>query len=149
MDAPRVFLICVNKLVCEAVNILLRREGMVLLGMETDPETALRRVKSLDPDIVLVEGLDTDDAGDSTSIAVSWSDSAERKNRKDKADANLMTALFEMAYKSKHLRIIQLCLPNEELRIYHQEHRRFLNTHDLVAAIQAAVQVKQATEPHR
>ena len=142
MDAPRVFLICVNMLVCEAVNVLLRREGMVLLGMETDPDAALTRVKSLDPDIVLVEGLGTDYSDDSSPVSSLSPDSIERKSRKDKADSNLMTALFEMAYKSKHLRIIQLCLPNEELRIYHQEHRRFLNTHDLVAAIQSAVQVK-------
>lgn len=145
MDAPRVFLICVNKLVCEAVNVLLRREGMVLLGMETDPDAALVRVKSLDPDIVLVEGLGTDNSDDSALATLPTSDSIERKNRKDKQDkveTNLMAALLEMAYKRQHLRIIQLCLPNEELRIYHQEHRRFLNTHDLVAAIQSAVQIK-------
>ncbi|MBI5031150.1 MAG: hypothetical protein HZB51_11530 [Chloroflexi bacterium] len=142
MDAPRVFLICVNKLVCEAVNVLLCREGMVLLGMETDPDAALNRVKSLDPDIVLVEGLGTDYSGESTLVSPLSSELLERKNRQDKADSNLMTALLEMTYKRRHLRIIQLCLPNEELRIYHQELRRFLNTHDLVAAIQSAVQIK-------
>ncbi len=141
MDTPRVFLICVNKLVCEAVNVLLRREGMVLLGMETDPDTALSRVNALDPDIVLVEGLGTEYSDDSSPLPVMSSTNAH-KNRRDKAESNFMSALLGMAYKRQHLRIIQLCLPNEELRIYHQENRRFSNTHDLVTAIQSAVQVK-------
>ena len=50
------FLICVNQLVCEAVNALLSREGIDLLGMETDAESGLAQVRALDPDIVLVEG---------------------------------------------------------------------------------------------
>jgi hypothetical protein len=141
MDAPRVFLICVNQLVCEAVNVLLRREGMVLLGMETDPEAALSRVNALDPDIVVVEGLGGADSDELSLLPtmLSTPNARERKNRQDKAESNLMAALLGMAYKRQHLRIIQLCLPNEELRIYHQEQRRFSNTHDLVTAIQSAV----------
>lgn len=113
MGSPRVFLICVNRLVCEAVNVVLRREGMDLLGMETDPETALAQVRALNPDIVLVEG-----DGNGT-------------------EASLMTALAQVAFENENLRVIWLCLTDAELRIYHQEQRRFANTQDLVAAIRA------------
>ena len=113
MGSPRVFLICVNRLVCEAVNVVLRREGMDLLGMETDPEMALAQVRALNPDIVLVEG-----DGNGT-------------------EASLMTALAQVAFENENLRVIRLCLTDAELRIYHQEQRRFANTQDLVAAIRA------------
>ncbi len=112
MDRPRVFLICVNRLVCEAVNVLLRREGIELLGMETDPEAALAQVRALRPDIVLVEGDDANSGAD-------W------------------TALARLVYEDGNLRVIRLSLLAERLRIYHQEQRRLVNTQDLVAAIRA------------
>lgn len=112
MDPPRVFLICVNRLVCEAVNVLLRREGIELLGMETDPEAALEQIRALRPDIVLVEG---DDANSEVGL----------------------TALARLVYENGNLRVIRLSLLAEQLRIYHQEQRRLLNTQDLLAAIRA------------
>jgi DNA-binding NarL/FixJ family response regulator len=116
MDRPRVFLICVNQLVCEAVNALLSREGIDLLGMETDAESGLAQVRALDPDIVLVEG-----------------DGA-------KIEITLMAALARLTHEREKLQIIRLSLPNEVLHIYHQEQRRFMDTHDLVAAIRSSVQ---------
>ena len=56
MDPPRVFLIYVNRLVSEVVNVLLSREGIRLIGMETDPDLAVRLISGLLPDIVLVVG---------------------------------------------------------------------------------------------
>lgn len=113
MNPPRVFLICINRLVCEAVHVLLRREGIELLGMETDPDTALERVYALQPDIVLVEGDDTVPEG------------------------RLMPQLARLAYETADLRVIRLSLVGEQLCIYRREQRPLLNTQDLVAAIRA------------
>src|SRR5512136_1376353 len=109
MDKPRVFLICVNRLVCEAVNVLLRREGIELLGVETDIESGLVQVRAFDPDIVLVEG-------DSVQI-----------------ETRLMSELARLSYEREKLQIIRLSLANLALHIYHQEQRRFMDTGDLVA----------------
>ncbi len=111
MDRPRVFLICVNQLVCEAVNVLLSREGMELLGMETDPDLALAQISTLEPDVVLVE---SDGNG---------------------ADAGLMARLTSLVCEQEHLRVIRLCLNDGQLQIYHQERRRLVNTQDLIKAI--------------
>ncbi len=111
MDRPRVFLICTNQLVCEAVNVLLRREGIDLVGMETDIPVALTNIRKLHPDVVLVEG-------DGNPTAMS-----------------LMSSLAQLAYEDERLRVIRLCLTDEALHIYHQEQRRLVNTQDLVAAI--------------
>jgi DNA-binding NarL/FixJ family response regulator len=116
MNRPRVFLICVNRLVCEAVNALLRREGIELLGVETDIESGLAKVRALDPDIVLVEG-------DGAQI-----------------EATLMTELAHLTYERQKLQIIRLSLSSLVLHIYHQEQRRFMDTHDLVSAIRSAVE---------
>ncbi len=117
MHGPRVYLVCVNRLVCEAVKALLSREGIELLGMETDMDIALAQVRALDPDIVLVEG----DGG--------------------KIESTLMSELTRLAYEKEKLRIIRLNLPQEVLRIYYQEQRRFMDTHDLVAAIRSSAQI--------
>ena len=111
MSGPRVFLISVNQLVCEAVNALLRREGIELLGMETDPDLALAQICRLDPDVVLVEGNGTG------------------------KDARLMTNLAQLVYERKDLHVIRLCLNDGQLQIYHQQQRRLVDTKDLVSAI--------------
>ncbi len=114
MDPPRVYLICVNRLVCEAVNVLLRREGMVLLGMETDPDLALAQVCALNPNVILVEG---NGAG---------------------TDAALMSRLAPLVYERKNLCVIRLSMSDGELHIYHQEQRRLATTQDLIQAIRSA-----------
>jgi len=139
MDPPRVFLICVNQLVCEAVNVLLRREGIVLLGMETDPKVGLDRVRTLNPDIVLVEGF----SPHPETLGQAGSTKQRKASRKGNGKMNpsgskLMSALARLVYEKENLRIIRLSLPDEDLLIYRQEHRRFINTHDLVAAIRSA-----------
>ncbi len=111
MEAPRVFLICVNRLVCEAVKMLLFKEGIDLLGMETDPETALLRIRALKPNVILVEG-----------------DGAE-------GDSSLMSAVTQLVCENEQMRVIRLSLTQQELNIYRQEQRQFVNTQDLVAAI--------------
>ena len=113
MDPPRVFLICVNRLVCEAVNVLLCREGFVLIGMETDPDNALAQIRALNPDIVVVEG-------DDASPEPRW-----------------LSALMQIEYEQANIRIIRLNITNEQVHIYHQEQRRLVNTQDLVAAMRA------------
>ena len=115
MDSPRVFLVCLNRLVCEAVNVLLRREGFALIGMETDPDNALDQIRALNPDIVLVED-------DGANLAMNW-----------------LSSLMQLAYEQTNLRIIRLSLTDEEMHIYHQEQRKLVNTQDLVAAIRAVV----------
>ncbi len=138
MDSPSVFLICVNRLVCEAVNVLLSREGIKLLGMETDPQTALAQVRALRPDIVVVEGVGKRPAG----LLQGWgAEPPLADGNGANVEAGVMSALAQLAYERANLRIIQLSLPDEELRIFHQEQRRFLNTYDLVAAIRSAIQV--------
>jgi DNA-binding NarL/FixJ family response regulator len=111
MDPPRVYFICVNRLVCEAVNVLLLREGIVLLGMETDPEVALEQARSLKPDIVLIEG------------------------NGNGSDASLMTRLAQLVYENENLRVIRLSLTDGQVHIYHQEQRQLITTQDLIAAI--------------
>ncbi len=111
MTRPRVYLISVNQLVCEAVNALLRREGIELLGMETDPDLALAQVCKLDPDVVLVEA---------------------NGNGKD---ARLMSNLAQLVYERKNLHVIRLCFNDGELQIYHQQQRRLVDVKDLVAAV--------------
>ncbi len=115
MDPPRVFLIYMNRLVCEAMDVLLRREGIELLGMEADCAAALARVRRLTPDVVLVE-----EDGAATRV-------------------NLLSDLARLAYEQENLRIIRLSLTAEALHIYHQEQRRLVNTQDLVSAIRAAI----------
>ncbi len=63
MNSPRVYLVGANRLVCEAVNALLRREGIELVGMETDSDLALAQVSALEPNVVLVESDGKSDAG--------------------------------------------------------------------------------------
>ncbi len=113
MDPPRVFLVYVNRLVCEAVNVLLSREGIRLIGMETDPDLALRLVTGLLPDVVLVEG---NGAG---------------------TDAGLMSRLAAMVYEHENLRIIRLSITDGQVHIYHQEQRRLVTTQDLIQAVRA------------
>ncbi|MBI4786832.1 MAG: hypothetical protein HY782_07285 [Chloroflexi bacterium] len=115
MDPPRVFLICVNRLVCEAVNVLLRREGIELLGMETDSNRALVQICMLQPDIVLVEG------------------------NGDGADAGLMSRLAALVFARDNLRVIRLSIGDGQVHIYHQEQRRLVTTQDLIAAIRGEV----------
>jgi hypothetical protein len=99
---------------------LLRREGIELLGIETDAKVALSQVRALDPDIVLIEG-------DGKSI-----------------EATVMPALARLAYEREKLSLIRLSLPDEEMHIYYQEQRRFTDTHDLVAAIRSSVQTNHS-----
>ena len=115
MDHPRIFLICVNRLVCEAVHMVLRREGFNLVGLETDPRAALEQVRALTPDVVVVEG-----SGDGM-------------------DAGLLAELAQLAFEKENLRIIRISLVDEHLHIYHQEQRRMVTTQDLVTAIAARV----------
>ena len=111
MDLPRIYFICVNRLVCEAVNVLLLREGIVPLGMETDPEIALEQARSLRPDIVLVEG------------------------NGNGSDAGLMARLAQLVYENGNLRVIRLSLADAQVHIYHQEQRQLITTQDLISAI--------------
>ncbi len=111
MDPPRVFLIYVNRLVCEAVNALLTRDGIRLVGMETDPDLALRLVAGLQPDVVLVEG-----NGNGT-------------------DNGLMSRLAVRVCEQENLRVIRLSITDGQLHIYHQEQRRLVTTQDLIEAV--------------
>ena len=122
MDHSRVFLIFVNRLVCEAVDVVLRREGIQLLGMESDPDLALAQVLTTQPDVVLVEG-----------NGVS-------------GDARLMSSLAQLVYEKENLRVIRLSLNDGQLHIYHQEQRRLMTIHDLVAAIRCP-SAEGLTEP--
>jgi chemotaxis response regulator CheB len=111
METPRVFILSVNRLVCEAVNVLLRKEGVAPVGMDSDPENALLQIKRLNPEVLLVEGSDEETKG------------------------LLMPTLGRLAYDNGKLRIIRMSLSASELHIYHQEQRRLLDSHDLIAAI--------------
>ena len=113
MDPPRVYLIFNNRLVCEAVDALLRREGIMLLGMETDPELALAKVCSLQPNIILVE----DGCAD--------------------ADGPVMSRLAQLVFERKNLILILLSMNDGQLHIYHQEERRLATTQDLIQAIRS------------
>lgn len=143
MDPPRVFLICVNRLVCEAVNALLHREGIDLLGMETDPELGLEQVRALDPDVVLVEGYSPRDPLSAiTGNTVRKKASRQATEPETISGSKLISGLTRLAYEKGNLRIIHLSLPHEDLMIYRQEHRRFINTYDLVAAIRSSAPIE-------
>ncbi len=109
----RVFLICVNRLVCEAVDVLLRREGIIPLGMTTDPETALKHVRSLQPEVVVVEGGATE------------------------LGAELRIKLACLMHEMTNLRVVYFDLVNHELDVVTQQQLRLVSTQDLVAAIRA------------
>ncbi len=113
MDPPSVFLIYVNRLVCDAVDALLSREGIRLIGTETDPDLAIRLVSGLLPDIVLVEG-----NGNGT-------------------DAGLMSRLAALVYEHENLRVIRLSITDGQVHIYHQEQRRLVTTQDLIEAVRS------------
>ena len=112
MNSPRVYLIGANRLVCEAVNALLHREGIELVGMETDSDAALAQVRALEPDVVLIES-------------------------DGKSDTSVLSALTRLAYQKDKLLLIRISLTDKELHIYHQEQRRLINMQDLVGAIRA------------
>lgn len=111
MDRLRIYLICVNRLIGEGVHMVLRREGFDLVGLETDPHTALAQVRVLNPDVVVVE------------------------SKGDRTDANLIMGLASLAYEKENLRIIRISLIDEKLHIYHQEQRHMATTQDLITAI--------------
>ncbi len=113
MDSPRVYLICINRLVCEAVTMLLRREGIAFLGMETDPDLALAEIGKLEPNVVLVEG-----------------DGAQ-------ADGALMSRLAQLVYQKRNLSVIRLSMSDGLLQVYHQERRRLITTQDLIQAVRS------------
>jgi DNA-binding NarL/FixJ family response regulator len=110
VNPPRVYLIGVNRLVCEAVNALLHREGIELVGMEMDSDLALAQVRALQPDVVLIES-------------------------DGESDTSILSALTWLVYKKENLRLIRINLTNAELHIYHQEQRRLINMQDLLGAI--------------
>jgi chemotaxis response regulator CheB len=116
VKSPRVYLIGANRLVCEAVNLLLLKEGIELVGMETDSDLALAQVRELLPDVVLIESDENSDTG-------------------------VLTALTQLAYRKEKLLLIRMSLTDKELHIYHQEQRRLMNMQDLVGAIRAPLQI--------
>lgn len=117
MDAPRVFMICVNRLVAEALNVQLRDRGIELLGIETDLKAALARIQALRPNVVLVEG--------------------DRAPQPARRQVGLMSTVARLQSENEDVRVIRVSLTDAEIHIYHQEQRRLINMQDLVAAIRA------------
>ena len=75
---------------------MLCRAGFDLVGLETDPQTALAQVLLLNPDVVVVESND------------------------DGTDVSLLTGLAQLSYEKENLRIIRLSLINQQLHIYRE-----------------------------
>ncbi|MBI4671997.1 MAG: hypothetical protein HY741_10085 [Chloroflexi bacterium] len=109
MDAPRVFLICVNRLVCEAMNILLRREGIEVVAVELNPEQALEKARAFHPNIILLESAD-----DATDLEI---------------------ALGRLVHENRGLRLISLNSRKNEISIYCRQQRPITRTQDLFEAI--------------
>ncbi|MFQ6016409.1 MAG: hypothetical protein ACE5NP_13310 [Anaerolineae bacterium] len=109
MRERRVFLICTHPLLCEAVQLILEREGIELIGTETDQQKALKSIQSLQPDVILVE---------------SEGDAPE-----------LIEAISRLIQEKTGARLVNLSLNTNEISIYHREHKTVTKTEDLIQAI--------------
>jgi len=106
----RTFVLCRHTLFAQALKALLdNQEGIDLVGIETDELRARERIKTLKPDIVLVE---TGDEGVSVDTVLSY-----------------------VVRESPQSRIVGLSQGQNEIGIYYGHQRRVTAAEDLVAAI--------------
>jgi DNA-binding NarL/FixJ family response regulator len=109
----RVFIFSNRSLFTQGVDSLLEREpGLEVVGWETDPDEAIRRIRKVQPDVVILASED----------ATLW----------PSADA---IRLLREGLGTK-IKIIGLNLQDNTLCIYHGEQREVKEVGDLVRAIE-------------
>ena len=108
--STRIFMLSSQPLFSQGVESLLRgKAGLEIVGREADPTKAVAWIRTLKPDVVIV---------DSKDLA--------------SAPFSLVACLLK---EDENVRIIALSLENQTIRVYHGEQRHALTVDDLIAAI--------------
>ncbi len=106
----RVFMLSRQPLFSQGVESLLRGQaGLVIVGRETDPSQAAKRIRDLKPDVVV---LDTKDLASAPFLIVA-----------------------KLLQQEDGIKIIAMNLENQTIRVYRGEQRTALCVNDLVEAI--------------
>ncbi|MFQ6057293.1 MAG: hypothetical protein ACE5MB_00230 [Anaerolineae bacterium] len=110
MKNHRVFILLRHPLFAQAVESLLQgEEGIEVVGIDTDAQRALERIKVLQPDILVVDENDEDEP--------------------------LIPGVSRIFQESLGLRMIGLKVGSNELVIYSRQQRTVTRPEDLVEAI--------------
>ncbi len=107
----RVFIVWCNQLFYESVQALLNHPDIEVVGTSSEPGTAWTNIERLRPDTVIVEEC--------------WSSSDTGRE-----------VLHIMESSAWDPRILRLGLHNNELQMYHREHRTLEQAGDLLNLIQ-------------
>jgi DNA-binding NarL/FixJ family response regulator len=109
--ARRVFVIWVHPIFHDSVRVLLQRPDVDWVGATNDHAAAPAQIAALRPDTVLIE---EDEGGDASAEALSI-----------------------LASSVADVRVIRLSMADNELNIYHREHRTVAKADDLFRLIQS------------
>lgn len=107
----RVFVLWCNRLFYESIEVLLSHPQIEIVGAASEPTFASEHIAALKPDTVIVEEC--------------WSSSD--------TGSEVLRIMEDSAWDP---RIIRLGLHNNELRMYHREHRTLEQATDLLELIQ-------------
>lgn len=108
MTAKRVFVIWTDPLFQESVSLLLKHPDIIRVGATTDYATAHEEIRRLKPDTILIE----------------------------KTEAGFPANLMEiLEAEAREMRIIELTLDNNEMIIFHREHRTIVEASDLLQCV--------------
>lgn len=111
LTSKRIFMLSSQPLFSQGVASLLHaREGLEIVGQEADPIKAIAWIRSLKPDVVVI---------DSKDLA--------------SAPFSIVACLLK---EDEGIRIIALNLENQTIRVYQGEQRHASNVDDLIAAIE-------------
>jgi chemotaxis response regulator CheB len=113
---PRVLMLCCDGLVCAAVHLALQKQGIELLGMECDPEKGLSAIRTLLPDVVLMEG-------------PGW-------------DADFTAGVWTALHERTGAQVIHISPEDNQILICHQEQRLVGSAHELAQIIFDSAEVK-------
>jgi len=106
----RVFIFCQNTLFGEGVESLLHCDPRLqIVGRESDPAEAIRRINALQPDVVIIDG--------------------------DNPVCDLGPALASILKQNAHARVIGLNLQSNTMCMYQGEKRVVREVRDLMEAI--------------
>jgi len=109
-------MLCRDELVCAALRLALQKQGIELLGMESDPAKGLSAIGTLLPDVVLMEGS-------------GW-------------DAEFTAQVWLALRERTGAQVIQISPEDNQILICHQEQRLVGSTHDLAQIIFNSTEVK-------
>ena len=118
MNPPRVFMICRDEIVGDAIRAALQEQGVSIIGVEFDPHKAQARIFDLNPDVILMEG---DALGDDFAPSI-W------------------RALH--ALRRAGTRIIHISPHDNQIQIYRQEQKSVYSALELAQTIQMSGEEK-------